>query len=79
LKPIPEKFITFDKRELEERILELKDLLFHREYYKKLDRVYYNCLAILDIYTLLLEHTTSDEFTKEVLAQLLFTYGKKGV
>jgi len=79
LKPVPIKFYTTDKKELSERIDELRDLLFWREYYKKYDKVYYNCEAILDAYLTLEKHRSASTFCKAVLKELLFTYSEKGV
>ena len=79
MKPVPIKFYTMDKKELSERIAELKDLLFWREYYKKYDRVYYNCEAILEVYLTLEKHLSASTFAKAVLKELLFTYSEKGV
>lgn len=79
MKPVPVKFYTMDKKELSERIDELRDILFWREYYKKYDKVYYNCEAILDTYLTLEKHLSASTFAKLVLKELLFTYNEKGV
>jgi hypothetical protein len=68
-----------DEKELDKRIEELRDLLFWREYYKKYDRVYYNCEAILEVYLTLKKHLSASTFCKMVLKELLFTYDEKGV
>lgn len=78
-KPIPIKFLTFEPDELNDRILELKNLLFYRECNNQLDKIYYNCWSILEAYLILKEHVNADAFTKQVLEELLFTYEEKRV